>query len=82
MNTGGIGAPSPGSQVYFSAEASRPGAGHVLVDYLWNWGDGSTGRGITEEHDWTVAGTYTVILTVVDEAGQRGTTSAEVTVSP
>lgn len=82
VNTSVSGAPSPGSQVFFSAEASRAGAGHVLVDYLWNWGDGSTGRGVREEHDWTVAGTYTVVLTVVDEAGQRGTTSAEVTVSP
>ncbi len=71
------------SEVFFDASASRAGLGHRIVSYRWNWGDnfGSPERSTPlEDHDYDVAGTYTVVLTVTDEAGQTGTTSTTITV--
>jgi len=36
--------------------------------YEWNYGDGSTGTGVTASHDYTAAGTYTAALTVRNSA--------------
>jgi PKD repeat protein len=71
-------------QVYFDASASRAGTGHRLVEYRWNWGDGDpvvSSSSPLQDHDFVAAGTYTVVLTVVDEAGQIGTSSQSITVS-
>ena len=47
------------------------------------FGDGSfVGTGVTPEHVYHTAGTYGVILRVTDSAGQTGTTTENVTVSP
>jgi PKD repeat protein len=73
-----------GARTFFDASGSRPGAGHTLTQYIWNWGDGDpvvTGSGPTQDHDFTTPGTYVVLLTVVDEAGQRATTSQTITVT-
>ncbi len=43
-----------------------------LTNYLWNWGDGSTTNGTDSDpsHVYAVAGTYTITLTVTDNANQ------------
>lgn len=72
-----------GAQLFFDASGSRAGAGHTIVQYRWNWGDGdpqSVRTGPTEDHDFTAAGTYTVVLTVIDESGQQANFSKEITV--
>ena len=43
--------------------------------YQWDFGDGTTGTGITVTHIYTIAGTYTVTLTVTGSCG----TSSDVT---
>lgn len=71
-------------EVYFDASASRPGIGHTIVSYTWNWGDGDapvTGSTPYQSHDFLAAGSYTVVLTVTDETGQIGTTSQSIAVS-
>jgi PKD repeat protein len=72
--------PLPRSQIQFSAQTSVPAPGRTIKQYLWNWGDGESGTGVLEDHDYPVAGTYTVVLTVVDDLGQRGSTPKSVTV--
>lgn len=70
-------------ETFFDASASRAGTGHRIVNYKWNWGDGygSPDRSTPlEDHDWDIPGTYVVLLTVTDEAGQIGTTSQNITV--
>jgi PKD repeat protein len=70
-------------QVYFDANASTAGTGHHLVGYKWNWGDGDapvTVSSPTQQHDFLLAGTYQVTLTVIDESGQEGTASKSVEV--
>jgi PKD repeat protein len=67
--------------VFFNATQSTPGAGHRIVSYRWNWGDGKpNSSGSTASHTFTTAGTYIVVLTVTDEVGQVGRTTANVVV--
>jgi PKD repeat protein len=73
--------PTISQPVFFNAAASRAVTGRTIVTYDWNFGDGTVGTGVTTSKTYTVAGTYVVTLTVVDDAGQRATTSQSVTVS-
>ena len=51
--------------VNFDASASSDANGDNL-DYLWDFGDGTTGNGVNSTHTYTVAGEYTISLTVSD----------------
>jgi PKD repeat protein len=73
--------PGVGQVIQFNASTSTAVAGHSIVSYVWNWGDGATGSGQLASHSYTAAGTYTVTLSVVDDAGQMSTTSTPVTVT-
>ena len=75
-------APVAGSSVFFNGTLSTAGAGHRIVSYRWSWGDGkAAGSGSSASHIYTAPGTYVVVLTVTDEAGQVGRIDAEVTIS-
>ncbi|MDQ1597113.1 MAG: hypothetical protein QOI70_537, partial [Microbacteriaceae bacterium] len=53
----------------------------TISGYAWNFGDGSSGAGITASHTYAAAGDYTVSLTVTDNGGLTATASKPVTVS-
>jgi len=74
-------APSVGASVNFSAVTSSAAAGHTLVNYAWNFGDGSAASGQTPAHVYGAKGTYVVSLTVTDDVGQTKTTTSNVTVN-
>ncbi|WP_304455025.1 S8 family serine peptidase [Nocardiopsis sp. YSL2] len=54
-------------------------AGEV-TDWAWDFGDGTTATGATTTHTYTEQGTYSVSLTVTDDAGRTHTTQTEVSV--
>jgi len=67
------------TEIVFSAASSYDPDGEI-VEYRWEFGDGTTGAGETVAHAYLKPGTYEVCLTVVDDAGAeaRACTVAEV----
>jgi PKD repeat protein len=60
--------PSPtGSLVTFNGTSSYDLDG-TIASYSWNFGDSSTGSGAIVTHSFSTAGTYSVTLTVTDNA--------------
>jgi PKD repeat protein len=53
----------------------------TITGLAWDFGDGTTGTGMTPAHTYTVAGTYPVRLTVTDNAGATGSVTHQVTVT-
>jgi len=63
----------------FDASGSYDPDGSV-VGYDWDFGDGGTGSGVTPSHTYALAGVYTVVLTVTDDADETSTDSQNVPV--
>lgn len=52
-----------------------------LAAWSWTFGDGTGGQGPDVSHTYTDDGSYTVTLTVTDQAGHEDTTSQEVVIT-
>ncbi len=61
-------------------DGSRSSDNFGIKEYLWDFGDGTTGTGKISEHAYSTAGTYNVTLTVTDESGNSDTDTLTVTV--
>jgi PKD domain len=71
-----------GNPISFSSAGSMDPDG-TIVDYLWNFGDGSRpSHNPNPVHVYSTAGTSTATLTVTDNEGATGTDTATVTVAP
>jgi subtilisin family serine protease len=64
----------------FDGSASSDPGGSI-TSYAWDFGDGTTGTGMTVNKTYASAGTRTVRLTVTDNAGATGSQSQSVTVT-
>ena len=68
-------------ELAFSAEDSRALQGEI-VDYSWDFGDGSNAAGVTANHAYSAPGDYTVRLTVRDRQGAVDTASTTISARP
>ena len=62
------------------ASASTPGQG-TITGYAWDFGDGSSGSGVTTSHAYAASGSYLIQLTVSASNGGIASTSHIVTVA-
>ena len=72
--------PLVGQTIFFNGNTSTAGTGHHLVRWDWNFGDGTTRSGSSVSKSYSVAGSYSVVLTVTDEVGQTAQSVLSVTV--
>ncbi len=70
--------PQVDDDVFFNASSSTLSSG----TFSWDFGDGTSGSGVTPVHRFSRARTYTITLTVVNALGQSATISKTVTVCP
>ncbi|MDQ1344620.1 MAG: hypothetical protein QG586_150, partial [Pseudomonadota bacterium] len=67
--------------VAFDASASSDSDGSI-TSYSWNFGDNTApGSGVTVNHLYQAAGTFTATLTVTDNRGKNATTTRVITVT-
>ena len=51
-----------------------------IVSYEWDFGDGSTGSGVTTTHSYDDSGLYTVTLTIMNDKGDVAVDTGSVTI--
>lgn len=61
-------------------DAGRSTDNFEIIDYRWNFGDGSNGSGVATNHTYDAAGVYTVTLSVTDVSGNIATDVILITV--
>ncbi len=66
-----------GGTLTFDGSGSSDSDGSI-VDYAWDFGDGSTDTGVSANHIYEQAGTYQVTLTVTDDGGLTSETTHSV----
>jgi PKD repeat protein len=64
----------------FDASNSSDPDGQIIV-YLWNFGDGNSSNQKIATHAYAQAGAYEVTLTVIDDAGAKGQSSGQITIT-
>jgi PKD repeat protein len=68
--------------ILFSAAGSTAAAGRTIVDYQWDFGDGTHLKfGVNTTHDYSAPGQYLVTLTVTDDAGNKASASKIITIT-
>ena len=68
--------------INFNASGSKAEPGHSIVEFAWNFGDGTLGSGALAQHAYSQTGTYVVTLKVTDDVGRKSDlTSKTITVT-
>jgi len=80
-NAGGPYTGVVGSPITFNGSESRDLDG-TIVSNVWNFGDSTTGTGVSPTHTYTIAGNYTVILTVTDNESLTNSNSTTARIKP
>ncbi|MCJ7614128.1 PKD domain-containing protein [Candidatus Bathyarchaeota archaeon] len=72
--------PVVGEAIGFDASSSVDPDG-TIVSYVWNFGDDASSENVKPSHTYTLAGNYTVRLTVVDDHGISMSNTTTLTVN-
>jgi chitodextrinase len=77
------GSPSTFQPIFFDASTTKDEGVEcgAACSYTWSFGDGSSGSGMTVQHEYRAAGSYSVTLRVTDPRGQSAQTSQTITVT-
>jgi heat shock protein HslJ len=67
----------PREAVIFDGSQSQPGSSPI-TGYGWDFGDGGSAEGAIVNHVYAQPGSYTVILTVRDEAGMSNSATTQI----
>jgi hypothetical protein len=78
--TGPAGALAEGASATFDASGSLDPNG-TIASYAWDFGDGSTGSGVSVSHTFAQDGAFTVRVTVTDNDGLTDTATFNVNVT-
>jgi PKD repeat protein len=74
--------PAAFTDVRFDASTSTAGLSAVITSYVWDFGDGTSGTGVTATHRYAAVGNYLVRLMVTDSQGRSNESATQtVTVS-
>ncbi|MEA3337615.1 MAG: PKD domain-containing protein [Chloroflexota bacterium] len=65
-----------GQELVFDGSASTGSS--PLVDFVWQFGDGTGARGVVVNHSYSRAGTYIITLTVTDQQGLSGSARVQI----
>ena len=79
MSTGVNASAYAGDPLNFDGSKSSDGDGRI-VNYSWDFGDGSKGEGSLAKHAFSTAGKYIVRLTVTDDSGGASVANMTVTI--
>lgn len=75
--------PRIGRTVVMNASGSTVPTGRTIDSYVWDFGDGTPqGTGQSASHVYTVAGSYTIVLTVTDSTGRKAVATRTLVVTP
>ena len=75
--------PETNELIAFDATSSEdPDVDGYIEEYMWDFGDGKTGRGRIVNHNYSQADKYDVKLTVTDDKGAEGLFNLTVYVKP
>ncbi|MBI3607629.1 MAG: PKD domain-containing protein [Nitrospirae bacterium] len=80
-NAGGPYAGTAGQPVAFDGSGSYDRDG-TIVSYIWDFGDGNAGSGVTPSHAYGIKDTYHVTLTVTDNLGAASTATVDAQITP
>ena len=80
-NAGGPYPGTVGQTVAFNGAGSTDPDGGPLT-YGWDFGDLTSGAGVTPSHAYGTAGTFHVVLTVSDSLGARDTATVDAVIAP
>ncbi|MFQ5823569.1 MAG: PKD domain-containing protein [bacterium] len=72
--------PKPDEVVTLDASSSLDANG-TIVNYAWDFGDSSAGKGVVTKHTYTSDGKYRVTLTVTDDEGKTINETQKITVT-
>jgi len=61
--------PPTNVDIFFNATSATAATGRTIVNYTWEFGDGTGASGAIVSHKFTGAGSFVVTLTVTDDAG-------------
>jgi PKD repeat protein len=75
-----VSSPLVGEIVTFNARSSHDPDGGTIEKFVWDFGDGTSEKGMVVSHSFIEAREFTVRLTIEDDAGARDSTRRTVTV--